>query len=225
MIVYPGGTSTDLYATRYLFQENVFSDLGRSTTFLGESNLPTHILFTTALTSIGLALIFYFSIFPTIFSSKTTKALTIIGTINGFFTAAFYIGIGFTPYDVYGLMHSFFVNAAFSSSVVTILLYMIAIFLEKNFPNIYGWITVIFFILLIGYLYILFNGPGIDSANSYLINSIGQKIIVYSEIVYFAILAIGTLRIISRANGSRTQYNQKFEKTNIFNETNQYHKD
>ena len=214
MITYPGGTHDNHFATKYIFHENYFSDLGRATTFLGESNLPSHILFTSALTLVGLALICFFCIFPIFFtSSKIAKILTIIGTINGIFTAVFYIGIGFTPYDVYGYMHSFFVHAAFLSSIVTITLYMIAIFLEKEYPNLFGWIAVVFLVLLVGYIYILFNGPGVDSVSSFNIQSVGQKIIVYSEIIFFAVQAFGSLRIVSRENDYRIQHNQKLKET------------
>ncbi|HUU77569.1 MAG TPA: DUF998 domain-containing protein [candidate division Zixibacteria bacterium] len=217
MIFYPGGTRDNYYETKYNFLENFFSDLGRVETFLGESNIISHSLFTTALTIVGLALIAYFIIFPFfIKENKAAKWLSIIGSINGIVSGINYIGIGFAPYDIrpeIGALHTNFVYIAFTSSILTILLYTIAIFLEREYPNVYSWIFIIFGIILVGYLIILYAGPSTSNYTGLLINVVGQKIIIYSEIIFFGIQSVGSILLLKKGyfSNNTNVTNQKFK--------------
>lgn len=226
MIFYPGGTRDNYYEAKYNFLENFFSDLGRVETFLGESNIVSRSLFTAALTIVGLALIAYFIIFPFfITENKAAKWLSIIGSINGFVSGINYIGIGFAPYDIspeIGALHTNFVYIAFTSSILTILLYTIAIFLEKDYPNIYSWIYIIFGLILVGYLIILYAGPSTSTYAGLLVNVVGQKVIVYSEIIFFGIQAVGSILLLRKGYFSinTNVTNQKFNEVENSNEIN-----
>lgn len=199
MIIYPGGTFDNHNATRYIFLENFFSDLGRAETFLGESNIVSRVLFTVALSLVAISLVLYFITIPTFFTeNKAAKWLIIIGSINGVFAAFAYALIGYLPYDIYGSAHTYAVYVAFSASILTTILFAISIFLEKKYPNLYAWVYVVFTLILAGYLFILYVGPqsGTDLGNA--IQVAGQKIIVYTEIISFGIQAIGAVFLIKK---------------------------
>ncbi len=213
MIVYPGGTKFNHYETRYIFLRNYFSDLGRSTTFLGESNLPTIILFATSLTIVGIALISYFAIIPLIFKeNKKAFVLSLISSINGFICAVFYISIGFLPYDLYRSIHTNFVYIAFTGSLLTIFLGMLAIFLKKDYSNLYAWFYLVFLLILIGYLIILYAGPSSDTDFGLYIQVVGQKVIVYTEVISFAIQSFGTIKYLRK---NKEHINTNINHTNI----------
>jgi len=213
MIVYPGGTKFNHYETRYIFLRNYFSDLGRSTTFLGESNLTTMILFATSLTIVGLALISYFSVIPLVFrENKKSFVSSVIASINGFVCAVFYIGIGYLPYDLYLTIHTNFVYIAFTGSLLTIFLGMLAIFLHEDYSNLYAWFYLVFLLILIGYLIILYAGPSSSTDFGLYIQVVGQKVIVYTEVISFAIQSIGTINHVRK---SKNQLNTNVNHTNI----------
>lgn len=203
MIIYPGGTKFNHYETRYIFLRNYFSDLGRTTTFLGESNLPTMILFAISLTIVGIALISYFSVIPFIFrENKKAFVLSLISSINGIICAVFYICIGYLPYDRYLSIHTNFVYAAFTGSLLTIILGMIAIFLYKDYSNLYAWFYFVFVLILIGYLIILYAGPSSSTDFGLSVQVVGQKVIVYTEVVSFAVQGIGTINYIRKSKNA-----------------------
>ena len=199
MIFYPGGTFDNHSATRYIFLENYFSDLGRAQTFLGESNIISRVLFTVALTLVALSLILYFLVLPTFFTeNKIAKWLVIIGSVNGIFAAIAYCLIGFLPYDIFGSPHTYAVYVAFSASILTTIVYTIAIFLEKGYPNGYAWVYVAFTIILAGYLFILFTGPAAGTDLGHSIQVVGQKVIVYTEVVSFGVQALGATFLLKK---------------------------
>ncbi|MBD3192602.1 MAG: hypothetical protein GF308_18320 [Candidatus Heimdallarchaeota archaeon] len=206
ILVYPGGSVKNPSASKYQFFYNFFSDLGLVQAINGENNLASRILFTIALTVVGFTLIFYFLGMPSFFrSEKITKWLSIIASINGSISAIAYIGIGFTPADVYIDWHMIFVYFGFTSLLLTTILYTIVIFLSKDFPNFYGWIYLIFSIAQFLYLIILYAGGLLfSSAINSLIQVIGQKVIVYVEIICFAIQSYGGWQVIKR-KGKKTK--------------------
>ncbi len=205
MIIYPGGTKFNHYESRYVFLRNYFSDLGRSTTFLGESNLPTMILFTISLTFVGIALISYFSVIPLVFrENKKAFIFSLISSINGIICAVFYICIGYLPLDLYPSLHTNFVYIAFTGSLLTILLGMIAIFLQKDYPNFYAWFYLVFLLILIGYLIILYAGPSSSTDFGLSVQVVGQKVIVYTEVISFAIQSIGTINYVRKSKNTLT---------------------
>lgn len=197
MLVYPGGNRADFTTDNYDFFSNFFSDLGRSESFLGGSNLASRTLFTTALTIIGISLIFYFIAIPFLFvrESKVVFSLIILGSVNGIINAIFYACIGFAPYDLYPDAHVLFVYIAFTSSIAVSIIFTIGFFINKTIPQYLGWIFVGYTILLIGYLILLYTDTsGLE--NSMLIQVVGQKIIVYAEILTFLIQGIGGLLLV-----------------------------
>lgn len=206
MFVYPGGSSNNPTASNYQFFDNFFSDLGLVQAINGGDNLASQILFTIALTIVGITLIFYFLSMPSFFpSKKVTKWLSIVASINGSISAIAYIGIGFTPADLYIDLHMTFVYFGFTSLLLTTILFTIVIFLSKAFPNFYGWLYLVFSLTQFLYLVILYAGAILFSPSmNHLMQVIGQKVIVYTEILCFAVQSFGAWRVIKR-KGKKTK--------------------
>jgi hypothetical protein len=199
MVVYPGSTHTDYITIGYNFWQNFFSDLGGTATPSGASNPIASVLFFIALTSIGILFIPFLAALPGIFSkSRVARYIGFIGSAIGMYSAICYVGIAFTPWNLAITGHIFFVQNAFVSIVPVALCYAIAMILEKGFPKQYPVIFIIFSAILVAYVVLLFSGPGAGSPEGIIIQAVGQKIVVYSMIICFAIQAYGALQVSLR---------------------------
>ncbi len=191
MLVYPGGSSFYPDATNYSFIHNFFSDLGRSTTISGKSNVLSLILFTTGIVCIGISLIPHLLVFPSFFDPKSlSHILAILGSITGIISAIAYIGIGFTPWDLYLPAHMWFVYTAFTLTLPMVLCYVIALLFQNDIPKKFTQLYASLGIILTLYLILLFFGPTTSSLQGRIIQVIGQKIIVYWEGATFVFLGI-----------------------------------
>jgi hypothetical protein len=182
MFLYRGGTLREQSTPNYRFFENFFSDLGMFTAHSGEANTGSAVLFFLALTGAGVGLILYFWGMPAFFHTPFTRFLAFLGTGFGIIAGIGYIGIAFTPADLFIASHIFFVQLAFITYLVAVILYAIAILLNSNYPNKYAWLMFLFSAVLAGYVWLLFNGPGVDTVSGLHIQATGQKIIVYASI-------------------------------------------
>jgi hypothetical membrane protein len=190
MLFYPGGTHDEPNAKGYSFFNNFFSDLGLTVSPSGETNTVSFILFILSLTLAGLAIILFFITSTDLFKNTPGRTPSLLGSIVGVFSGLSYIGIAFTPADLYLEWHGNFVLLAFSSFLLVVILYTIAIYLNKGYPNRYAYVYLVFAVLLAIYLWLLFAGP-----NDIRIQATGQKAIVYAEIICMFIQAYGAWNI------------------------------
>ena len=185
MLLYSGGSQYYPNDPGYSFSQNYFSDLGMRTSYSNNSNIISSLLFLFATIFMGLSMIPYFLVFPTLFTKKSwQQILTIFGSLLGLISAIAYIGIGFTPWDLYLTAHMYFVYIAFPLTLPTILVYIMASLNSKEMPKLISMIYILLTLILAGYLYLLFFGPS-GSEVARLIQVIGQKIIVYAEVLTF----------------------------------------
>ncbi len=199
MLLYPGGTKTDHDTIGYDFLNNFFSDLGRTLTFKGEEKKASFYLFTTGLISTGFSTIALFILFPALFKIKQiSRKLSFGAAAGGIISGIAYIGIALTPWDILLQPHLFFVRLAFTSFLFITAFSIAAIYTDPFYPKIYGAVFIIFGIILTGYLYLLFFGPKLDSAEGVHIQASAQKIVVYSEIVCMLIQSFGAYRFLER---------------------------
>jgi hypothetical protein len=190
MLFYPGGTHDDPTTPGYLFFRNFFSDLGLTVLPSGESNTISFLLFTLTLTLAGLAIILFFLSSPALFKHTPGRIPSLLGSFIGVFSGLFYIGIAFTPANLYSEWHGNFVLLAFSSFLLVVIFYTIAIFLNEDYPNHYAYAYLVFAVLLGAYLWLLFAGP-----NDLRVQATGQKAIVYAEIICMFIQSYGAWNI------------------------------
>jgi hypothetical protein len=209
MLFYPGGTRVDPTTSGYSFFVNFFSDLGLTHTTAGQPNTVSAILFVTALTLAGGGLVLFFLAYPRFFSgSRSGKVLSGTGSLFGVITGLCFVGVAFTPADLFLEAHAAFVIWAFRAFPLAAILYLVAIFRQRDVPNRYGWVFVAFAGLLVLYLLLLTVGPALDSAQGIAIQATGQKVIVYASIV----------SILVQANGARRMEDQRQSKAGDHND-------
>lgn len=197
MLFYPGGTRDDPSTRGYRFFENFFSELGLSQSYAGGPQTASFLLFTTALTLAGIALVAYFIIAPSLFwERRKLRLLSLVGSIFGVISGLSFIGVALSPADLYLATHSLFVQLAFVALFVAVAFYTPSVFLQPGFPNVYGWIDLSFGILLGIYVWLLFKGPGSGSHSGLIIQVTGQKIIAYAAVTSMFFMAYGSQRYL-----------------------------
>jgi hypothetical protein len=104
-------------------------------------------------------------------------------------------GIAFTPSDVNLTVHRLFVQIAFSTFLLVVILYSAAILRDGDYPNLYAFVYIGFALILAAYLVLLFGGPHIETDEGVRIQATGQKIVVYAEIGCMFIQSYGALKV------------------------------
>jgi len=199
MYLYPGGTIHAPELESYSFLNNYFSDLGRTRTFDGISNMTCHRIFKAALTISGSTLILFFIALPTLFTKPTTKTLVIIASILGIIAGLCYIGIGWVSWNESYWGHRRYVRISFLAFLIMIIFYAAAIYSERSYPNKYGNALLVFFIVLLIQIIIMFFGPrAYRNSEALFLQAVAQKIVVYSEILVMAYMALGAIQLSSK---------------------------
>lgn len=205
MFSYPGGTYNNPATIGYSFTMNFFSDLGAVNTYSGASNLISMILFIVSMIGVGISLI-VFGRNSNIFFSSRLKGSYIM-TASKIVSAAaglLFIGIAFTPADRLLQAHILFVKSAFSMLLLYILLITILQTLNR-WNRVYVYINYLYFLVLCGYLYVLFNGPDFNTPSGLMFNVVSQKIIVYVSILNIGIQALGQIDYLKNSGFKKEQ--------------------
>lgn len=201
MFLYPGGSQADHSSPGYSFWDNFFSDLGRTVTVVGRPNTASAVLFLLALTAAGLGLALYFLAAPRLFAqpqgrlARFRRLLAIVGSLFGTISALSFVGVAFTPANLYRGAHIWFVLAAFEAFPIAAACYALAVWLHPDYPRRYFWTYVVFALLLAGYVWLMFNGPARDSAAGIRVQVVGQKAIVYATIVCMLVQSYGAQQV------------------------------
>jgi hypothetical protein len=200
MRLYPGGTATNPHTQGYSFFFNFFSDLGRSVTPAGQSNLSSRVLFTLALSMGALGVALFFVALTQFFPDKgLAQRLSHLGAICSLITCICFIGVALVPMNISGQVHYMFLDAALVSFIITFLLTFMAVLLTPHFPPEVVWTFSAFAILLAAYslllLVLLFFGPTNGTATWEVVQASGQKIIVYASILTALIQAFNMQRL------------------------------
>jgi hypothetical protein len=191
MLVYPGGTIDDHARRGYSFFTNCFSDLGRTRTFDGQGNWPARVLFTSAMIVAAGSIIKFFRAFAVAAASwrhlgrRAAARLGFAGSILGVAAGLCFVGVAFTPWDLYMQQHITFVMWALSLFLLATMLNVLAIVVEPRLPRRAIWVFAAFAIMLLAYIPLLMIGirGGTSAAASVVVQATGQKIIVYAAIL------------------------------------------
>jgi hypothetical protein len=196
MFLYPGGSLIDPTTKGYSFFSNFFSELGFLVTKSGAVNTPSAVLFIASLTMVGLGLVLFFLAFPQFFQgTRAGRNLSLLGSTFGVLSGICFVGVAWAPGDVNLDLHVFFVMWAFRLFPLAVFFYAIAIFRKPDYPNAYGWVFIIFGLLLVAYIFLLEFGPSaMDSITGQVIQAVGQKVIVYASIGSIMVQASGALK-------------------------------
>lgn len=200
MFFYPGGTGSDPDSAGYSFLRNFFSSLGLTVAQNGEPNWISAGLFFIALTLAGLGLVVYYIFCPKFFWHKPVlKVLSVLGSICGVFSGICFIGVAFTPANLLPGQHGWFVINAFRTFLFVAIFYTAAVFLNQRYPSQYGWLYLLFSILLAVYVWLLISGPRASTPQGEIIQATGQKIIVYAAIITMLIQSYGSIKLLDDA--------------------------
>jgi hypothetical protein len=201
MFFFPGGTLTNPNTQGYSFFHNFFSELGFFVTKSGAPNTISASLFMPALTMAGGGLALFFFAFPQFFEhTPLLRRLSALGSFSGILAGICFVGVAFTPADIFLDAHYQFVIWAFRFFPLAVCFYIPAIFLHPTFPRGYGWLLVGFLLALVAYLLLLEFGPSATSSPlGNMIQVVGQKLIVYASIGCVLFLAWGALRTNQKA--------------------------
>jgi hypothetical protein len=199
MLFYPGGTRSNPDAQGYRFFENFFSELGLTQSYAGGPQTASFILFTAALSLAGAALVLYYCLAPSLFWETTVlRIISLAGSAFGIISGLSFIGVAFTPADIYLAPHALFVQLAFVTFFIAVSFYAAAIFIQPQFPNKYGWISLSFGVLLGIYIWLLFYGPGSNTQSGLVIQVTGQKLIAYAAVACMFVIAYGSRQLLDR---------------------------
>ncbi len=163
MFLYPGGYSIEgvkVFVDRYYFNLNFFSDLGMLVTETFQYNYASALLFCVALSIEGIAFLLYAISLPSYFQKGTIQfRFAVVSAFFAVISAIGYIGVAFTPWDILLGPHVLFVFIAFPVSLGYSCFFFIPIFMTKKYPNIFGYMLIVFSIAMGVYLWFLFGGP------------------------------------------------------------------
>lgn len=192
MLLYPGGSRADPTSRGYSFFNNFFSELGLTVTSAGTPKRASLILWVIALTVAGLGMVVFFVAAPQFFwRSRALRVLGVIGSLFGVLSGLSYIGVALTPANLIPLWHGRFTLWSFQLFLVAAVLYSLATILRPEYPRGYALAYVAFSLLLAAYVWLMLNGPGLDTAHGVTIQATGQKIISYAAIVCMFIQSRG----------------------------------
>ena len=192
-----------ILSPEHSFFSNLISDLGRTETYSGESNMISRVLFLTAMSIFGIFVAFLFLALPYHFKENALqKRLSRIGSVCGVISGIAFIGLGSTPSDLFHIPHIFFQVICISLVLLGTALYIILIYLKEDYPNRYAYELLIFAISLgfIGFLMafapILYTVWGILEAPVIL------KVLVYIWAFSYSFLGYGALKLYRSNRGT-----------------------
>ncbi|NHI93888.1 MAG: hypothetical protein EAX96_15475 [Candidatus Lokiarchaeota archaeon] len=186
MFFYPGG---------YNFFFNYFSTLGVTVTSPTHTlpnvpNVISFIMFFMAIIIAGIVIIPFFIIIRTLFKDeKKMNIIAWIGSIVGIISAPFLMGVAIFPGNLFpgptGL-HSISAKSFFIIFALAIIIYSVAILLNKNYPNGYAIFSMIIAVVAIAYAIIPMG----------ILDAFMQKMVVYSFIFWTLIQSLKVLKIV-----------------------------
>ncbi len=177
---------------------NFFSDLGLHTSWSGDSNSISLILFSYSLLFVAIELVAFYWAFHYIFK-KDNNLINIsrLGFFVALVSALGFIMVGLFPSDTMFNLHMFAVNLAFRAFLLVMLIYSYAIFKSSYISNYLALSYFLLFCLVGYYVYILLFGPSLPaipysdanfhdqlpSLDNLSFHVVSQKFVVYGVIL------------------------------------------
>jgi hypothetical membrane protein len=194
MLLYPGGTDPVKLTHGYTFFMNTFSDLGQVHTQSGANNLPSMVLFASAMIVVGIGLGAFFVVFARFFASRSTipwaRRVNLLATLVGMGAAVCFIGLGVSPHDQVYVQHQVFTQWAFRLLLLAVILEIVAMRLDGRIPASLLRVNMAFVIILFGYLLLMFYGPAPVDLLGDAIHAVAQKLIVYTSVTTIFVQAL-----------------------------------
>jgi len=192
MVFYAGGTYVNPNTQGYSFWSNFLSDLGRTKGYSGKINIVSCVLFTIMYSTFGFLLIPFFIVLPHFFDeNEAERRICITGSIFGIATAISYIGVAFTPWDLYFLAHGAFGVISSLTLLIALILYSIVLVHNKIYPNKYAFILLTLEVILVISIILPLINVSMDTGEGLIITVTIQKILTYFSLVFMFIHSYG----------------------------------
>ncbi len=192
MFFYAGGTITNPTSPGYDFFSNYNSDLGRTVAYSGKSNLVSLWIYTINNTIYVISMMIFFIALYYFFSEGgIDKWMGLLGSISGIFVGIGLLGAVFTPWDLYPELHEMFTYLSFSSILLIVIFFAIAIYLNEAYPNKYCYIHLIYMLIVILFLIVLYTGPSLTSAEGLRLQATWQKILLFASNINLLVQGYG----------------------------------
>lgn len=173
-LLYPGGSYLYPGARSYSFTANAFSDLGMFHTHGGHRNAIAMPLFVLAGTAIA-------TVVPgRLLRSGAEPMLVTVTAILATITGIGFACVGLTPADKLLFWHGVSVYTAFASFGV--LLLVITAWAWRRGERFLLWGSATLFVALVAYNYVLWFGPGLETAAGVITQVVAQKLVVLAAI-------------------------------------------
>jgi len=194
MALYPGGTWFDPLTTHYELTHNFLSDLGATHTFSGHANYPSLAAFALAVVSVGAALIAFAWSWRELATRGKARGFGIASAVVGTASGVAFAGIAFAPIDRVLELHNTLVVCAFG----LLLAYVAAltIVMWRNAVGRLG-VNVMYVALVAGYVGLVVAGPRLGTPHGFIVQVIGQKVIVYVSMVQVIYLTTSIRRALT----------------------------
>jgi len=193
MVLYSGGSSVAPQDKGYSILNNLLSDLGRTVSYSGESNLSACLIYNVSLFILGCLLIPFFIEMPRFLRLDTdVKWFSIPGSIAGIVMSGTFIGASLTPADILLDIHLMLGQVAFITGLPLAIAYTMAIITSDKFPKRYAYVFAIFGVVQFLFLLVMFQSLG--GSEITVVFAIGQKIAVYGLVGCILIQCYGVIQ-------------------------------
>ena len=192
----PGASCTDVqhYTNGYSFFQNFLSDLGRTISHGGHNNFYSSLLFNMALTFGGITYTLFYFYLGSLF--KGNKIAT-LGSISGICGAICFVGVAFTPADLFLPPHIMFNLWIFRFFLIATICYSWIIYESKRIDNKYLIGNMIFIASLIFYILVLMFGPTPREPGGLEFQAISQKFIMFNFLASIVSQTMGFNKLIN----------------------------
>ena len=196
MLFYAGGTLINPLSPGYYFWGNFFSDLGRVIALSGAPNNISFAIFTITALILSISFIPFALAITSLFKSdRKLFFIARIGSLVCLSSVIFMIGTILTPWDIFGKSHLVFANLFNITGVLGIIFFTIAVFNNKDYPNLYAFVYIALLIVGITYTVVLISIPKSITLDGLIIQASMQKISQYSFLICFLIQGYGAWKL------------------------------
>ena len=192
----PGSSCIDPnhHTTGYSFFKNFLSDLGRTISHGEYNNFHSSLLFNIALTFGGITYILFYIYLRDFFKNNP---IANIGSLSGMCGAICFIGVAFTPADLFLPPHIMFNLWLFRFFLLATICYSWVIYKSIKIDNKYLIGNAVFIASLIFYILVLMYGPTPRDPGGLEIQAISQKFIMFNFLASIIVQTMGFSKLIN----------------------------
>ena len=190
---YPGGARLDPLFEGFSFFKTFISDLGRNVAINGEPNDLSQALFQASILISNFFFVLFYLTYTIFFIEKPKiKWIAFSGLIIGLLSAALYIALAFTPWDVNTSLHNKLIYLAAPIKFVSSIFYFIATMIDKSLRKNLGYYFIPYILAYIIFATVTTITKDMASDIKWGVRIFGHFLIAILEVLIFALLALAS---------------------------------